>query len=174
MPATINRSHLMHRAWHLFRAEFGGPGCILRNHPREAMRAAMRAAWREAKAAVVIAAMPEHERCARIARLREALANLAFVDSTRAAAQQAAELGAQLRALQAAGKRSAYVARREGDAFVLRRNGTTFARLVPAGPCFRLDAPAALAAEVHLTTGEPLATALAKIRAADEAMRVCA
>lgn len=103
--------------------------------------------------------------------LKEALANLAFVDSPRAAERQAAEFGARLRALEAAGGQSAYVAKREGDSFALKRASATFARLTPTAGASRLEAPAPLAQRVRFTAGEPLAAALAKIRAADEAIR---
>lgn len=170
-PTAINRRHLMRRAWHLFRTQIGGPGCVLRSRPREALRAAMREAWREAKAAAAVAAMTEIERAARVAGLREAIANLEFMDSPREAERLGAEFRATLRALEAVGGRRTYLAKREGDVFALHRDGAAFARLTPTGGAFRLDAPAPLAARVHFAPGEALATALAKIRAADEAIR---
>ncbi|MEP9355996.1 hypothetical protein ABLE93_20675 [Xanthobacter sp. KR7-65] len=171
MPTAINRRQLLDRAWHLFRTQFGGLGCILRNRPREAMGAAFRMAWQEAKAAAAVAAMPAPERAARIASLKEALANLDFVDSPRDAERLGAEFRAMLHALEACGGRRAYVAKRQGNGFTLRRDGDTFARLITTGAGFRLDAPAPLAHRVCFTPGEPLAAALAKIRAADEAIR---
>lgn len=171
MATAIDRRRLMHRAWHLFRTQFGGPGCLLRNHPREALRAALREAWRESKAAAAVAAIPERERAARVAGLREAIANLEFIDSPREAERLGAEFRAALRALEAAGGRGVYVAKRQGDGFALHRDGTAFARLTATAGAFRLDGPAPLAARVRLTPGEPLATALAKVRAADQALR---
>lgn len=168
---AIDRRRLMRRAWHLFRTQIGCPGCILRSRPREAFRAALREAWCEAKAAAVVAAMPASERAARIASLREAIANLEFMDSPRAAERLGAEFRAQLRALEAGGGRRGYLAKREGDGFALHRDGAAFASLTTTGGGFRLDAPAPLAARVHFAPGEALATALAKIRAADEALR---
>lgn len=169
-PTAIDRRRLMRRAWQLFRTQFGGPGCILRSRPREAFRAALREAWQEARAAAVVAAMPEGERAARIAGLREAIANLEYVDSPREAERLGAEFRAQLRALEAVGGRRTYLAKREGDGFALHRDGAAFARLTATGGAFRLDAPAPLAARVHFAPGEPLAAALAKVRAADEAL----
>ncbi|QRG05918.1 hypothetical protein EZH22_23315 [Xanthobacter dioxanivorans] len=172
MANPINRRRLMRRAWHLFRTQLDGPGCILRNNPREAFRAALRMAWQEAKAAAAVAAMPAPERAARIAGLKEAIANLEFVDSPRAAERLAAEFGATLRALEAGGGRPAYLAKRQGAGFALKRDGAVFARLTTTtGGAIRLDAPAPLAARVRFIPGEPLAAALAKIRAADEAIR---
>ncbi|WP_296581687.1 hypothetical protein [Xanthobacter sp.] len=171
MATAINRSQLFRRAWVLFRTQLGGLGCVLRSRPREAFRAALREAWQEARAAAVVAAMPEGERAARIASLREAIANLEYVDSPREAERLGAEFRAALRALEASGGRRAYVAKREGDGFALHRDGAAFARLTTTGGAFRLDAPAPLTARVHFAPGEPLATALAKIRAADEALR---
>lgn len=171
MPTAIDRRRLMHRAWHLFRTRLGGPGCILRGRPREAFRAALREAWQEARAAAVVASMPEGERAARIAGLKEAIANLEYVDSPREAERLGAEFRAALRALETAGERRSYVAKREGDGFALHRDGTAFARLTATAGAFRLDAPAPLAARVRFVPGEPLATALAKVRAADEALR---
>lgn len=78
---------------------------------------------------------------------------------------------AALRALEAGGGRRNYLAKREGDGFALHRDGAAFARLTTTGGAFRLDAAAPLAARVHFAPGEALATALAKIRAADEALR---
>ncbi|MFG1223022.1 hypothetical protein [Xanthobacter wiegelii] len=171
MATAINRSQLFRRAWVLFRTQIGGPGCILRSRPREALRSALREAWQEARAAAVVAAMPESERAARVAGLREAIANLEFMDSPREAERLGAEFRAALRALDAGGGRRGYLAKREGDGFALHRDGAAFARLTTTGGGFRLDAPAPLAARVHFAPGEALATALAKIRAADEALR---
>lgn len=171
MATAINRSQLFRRAWVLFRTQLGGPGCILRNNPREAFHAALREAWQEARAAAVVAAMPESERAARIASLKEAVANLEFMDSPREAERLGAEFRAQLCALEAGGGRRTYLAKREGDGFALHRDGAAFARLTATGGAFRLDAPAPLAARVHFAPGEPLAAALAKVRAADEALR---
>ena len=102
MPHTIDRSRLMRRAWHLFRSQFGGVGCIYRRLPRHAMRLAMLEAWREEKAIAAAAALPPAALIARIATIRAAHHNRVHYGSSPRHDREAAELAAELRTLEAA------------------------------------------------------------------------
>ncbi|MFG1289411.1 hypothetical protein, partial [Xanthobacter versatilis] len=75
----------------------------------------------------------------------------------------------------AAGIAATYTAKRDGDGFVLKRNGVQFGRLTgPAGALIFTTTDAALAERVRAAVvpwgGVP--AVLAKVRAADEALRL--
>lgn len=102
MSSLVDRRRLMRRAWHLFRTQLGGPGCILRNHPRDAMRAALCEAWREEKAIAAAAAMGTAAVAARLAAVQAARRDLLFCGNHRRAEREAIALAAEIRTLEAA------------------------------------------------------------------------
>lgn len=98
----LNRRRLMLRAWHLYRTELCGLGCIYRNNKRTGWRVALKQAWAEEKAVNAAEAMPAEVRSARIALLQGRKADLCFFESNRRMAQEAAEIAGELRILQLA------------------------------------------------------------------------
>lgn len=99
--STYNRSRIAKRAWHLFKTQLGGVGCIYRNRPRLAFSLAMKQAWAEERQLVAAAAIPAEVRAERIAILRAERAGLCFYESNVRMNQAAAEIAAELRVLEA-------------------------------------------------------------------------
>lgn len=98
----IDKSRLMRRAWHLFRTQLGGPGCVYRSKPRLAMSIALREAWAEEKAIAAAAALPPAVLAERIEATRAAHRHRVMYGTTRRAAHEAAAMVAELRTLEAA------------------------------------------------------------------------
>lgn len=190
----LNKSLLMRRAWALHRQSMAP-------YSRPAFAAHLRQAWQEARNAPVtdwavlqryIVVSRGAHRAEVIRKLENALAEARSRSAKyiRAGAptswsagkhrcndlMRAANVEAILRAEKAAaGIAAASTARREGGANVLKRNGVEFGRLI--GPADRLaftTEDAALAERVRTahvpSAGVP--AALAKVRAADEALRL--
>ena len=190
----LDKAHLMRRAWSLFRQSMA-------SFTRLAFATCLRRAWHEAKNAPVTpwevlqryvsvargssrAEVIRHAEFA-LSRARATMArykNAPEPRSTYSARKRSTDtqrLGA-LESIVAAEKTAAgiaanYTAKREGDAFVLKRNGAEFGRLVGSGDALTFISPDAALAErvrgaVVAWWGVP--AALAKIRAADEALRL--
>jgi hypothetical protein len=189
-----NLSLLMRRAWALHRQS-------IQPFRPPAFAAHLRQAWHEARNAPVmdwavlqryIAVSRGAHRAEVIGKLESALAEArsrsatycwARAPSSRSAGKhrsndllRVANLEAILRTEKAAvGLTATYTAKPDGAAFVLKRNGVEFGRLI--GPADRLaftSEDAVLAERVRVTFvplgGVP--AALAKVRAADEALRL--
>ncbi|MFG1206902.1 hypothetical protein [Xanthobacter flavus] len=187
-------SYIMRRAWALHRqsmAPYSGP----------AFAAHLRQAWHEARNAPVtdrsilqryIGISRGAHRAEVIGKLENALAEARSRSAkySRAGApaswsagkhrsndlMRVANLDAILRAEKAAvGLAASYTAKRDGAAYVLKRNGVEFGRLV--GPADRLaftteDAALAERVRAAFVPWGGVAAALAKVRAADEALRL--
>ena len=95
MATRFNRRRIMRRAWHLFRTELGGIGCVYRSMPRIAMSIALREAWAEKKAISAAAALPRAVLAERIEIARTA-------HHAHAGQRDAIALAAHLRALEVA------------------------------------------------------------------------
>lgn len=189
-----NLSHIMRRAWSLLRQSMAP-------YSRPTFAAHLRQAWHEARNAPVtdwavlqryIVVSRGAHRAEVIGKLENALAEARSRSAkySRASAptswsagkhrsndlMRVANVEAILRAEKAAlGLVATYTAKRDGTTYVLKRNGVEFGRLI--GPADRLaftTEDAALAGRVRTAVvpwgGVP--AALAKVRAADEALRL--
>lgn len=190
----LNKSLLMRRAWSLLRQSMAP-------YSRRGFAAHLRQAWHEARNApvtpweVLQRCMPIQRGVSRTEVIRQAELSLAAAESRAAlyrrvgsprdayqAKHRSADIqrvGALHRILTAekaaAGLAATYTAKREGAGFVLKRNGVQFGRLTgPAGKLSFITDDDALAERVRATVvpwgGVP--AALAKVRAADEALRL--
>lgn len=190
----LNLSHIMRRAWSLLRQS-------LQPYSRPAFAAHLRQAWREARNAPVtdwvvlqryIAVSRGAHRAEVIGKLENALAEARSRSAqySRAGAtaswtagkhrsadlMRAANVEVILRAEKDAASLSArYTAKRDGAAYVLKRNGVEFGRLI--GPADRLaftstDGALAERMRAAFVPWAGVAAAVAKVRAADEALRL--
>lgn len=189
-----NLSHIMRRAWSLLRRS-------MTPYSRPAFAAHLRQAWHEARNAPVtdwavlqryIVVSRGAHRAEVIGKLDNALAEARSRSAkySRAGAptswtagkhrsndlMRVANVQAILRAEKAAlGLAANYTAKREGAAFVLRRNGVEFGRLIGAADRLAFTSTDAMLAERVRTAVVPwggVPAALAKVRAADEALRL--
>ncbi|MFS8037715.1 hypothetical protein ACI7BZ_12275 [Xanthobacter sp. AM11] len=189
-----NLSHIMRRAWSLLRQSMAP-------YSRPAFAAHLRQAWHEARNAPVtpwdvlqryIVVSRGAHRAEAIGKLEDALAvaRSRSAQYSRAGApaswsgskhrsadlMRLANVEAILRTEKAAaGIAATYTAKRDGAGFVLKRNGVQFGRLTgPAGALTFITDDDALAERVRTAVvpwgGVP--AALAKVRAADEALRL--
>ncbi|QRG07926.1 hypothetical protein EZH22_06065 [Xanthobacter dioxanivorans] len=189
-----NLSHIMRRAWSLLRQSMAP-------YSRPAFAAHLRQAWHEARNAPVtdwavlqrfIVVSRGAHRAEVISKLENALAvargrtaqyrRVGAPTSWTAAKHRSSDLmrvaniEAILRAEKAAaGLAATYTAKRDDAGFVLKRNGVEFGRLI--GPTDRLafTSTDAMLAEKVRTAVVPwggVPAALAKVRAADEALRL--
>lgn len=194
---TISKKDVMRRAWSLFRQSM-----VLR-FDRAAFAAHLRQAWEEVRNAPVTpwavlqryVSVPRGTHRAEVIRRAECALNAARITAARyrnapeprdayAARKRSADIQ-RLAALEsivaeekaAAGIAAAYTAKRDGAALILKRNGVEFGRL--SGPAGALsftttDATLAERARAAFAAWEATPTVLAKIRAADEALRLAA
>ncbi|MFG1364064.1 hypothetical protein [Xanthobacter versatilis] len=189
-----NLSQIMRRAWSLLRLSMAP-------YSRPTFAAHLRQAWEEARNAPVTpwevlqryVSVPRGCHRAEVIRRAEHALNAARITAARyrnapeprdayAARRSSADIQ-RLNGLElivrdekaAAGIAATYTAKRDGDGFVLKRNGIQFGRLTgPAGALIFTTTDAALAERVR-TAVVPwggLPAALAKVRAADEALRL--
>ncbi|MFG1263633.1 hypothetical protein [Xanthobacter aminoxidans] len=190
----LNLSHIMRRAWSLLRQS-------MQPYSRSAFAAHLRQAWHEARNApatdwavlqrYIVVSRGAH-RAEVIGKLENALAEAGSRSAkySRAGApaswsagkhrsndlMRLANVEAILRAEKAAaGLVATYTAKREGAAYVLKRNGIEFGRLI--GPADRLaftteDAALAERVRAAFVPSGGVPAALAKVRAADEALRL--
>ncbi|MDI4655537.1 hypothetical protein [Xanthobacter autotrophicus] len=189
-----NLSQIMRRAWSLLRqsmAPYSRP--TFANHLRQA--------WEEARNAPVTpwevlqryVSVPRGSHRAEVIRRAECALNAARITAASyrnapeprdayAARKRSADLQ-RLNALElivrdekaAAGIAATYSAKRDGDGFALKRNGVQFGRLTgPAGALTFTTDDAALAerARTAFASWEDFPAALAKVRAADETLRL--
>ncbi|MFG1277874.1 hypothetical protein [Xanthobacter autotrophicus] len=190
----LNKSLLMRRAWSLLRQSMAP-------YSRAAFAARLRQAWEEARNAPVTdwavlqryVSVPRGCHRAEVIRRAECALNAARITAARyrnapeprdayAARKRSADIQ-RLNALElivrdekaAAGIAATYTAKRDGDGFALKRDGVQFGRLSgPAGKLTFTTTDAALAerAVTAFASWEAFPVVLAKVRAADEALRL--
>lgn len=99
----LNRSAIMTRAWGLMRTQyrFGSP-FTFNDIGRKCFAWCLKEAWREAKAAARIAALPADEKARRVARLREEMVNTQYLPFGMSASRHRGRIEAQIRELEAA------------------------------------------------------------------------
>ncbi|GLI24564.1 hypothetical protein GGQ86_004255 [Xanthobacter flavus] len=187
-------SHIMRRAWSLLRQSMAP-------YSRPAFAAHLRQAWREARNAPVTPwdVLQRHVSVARgsdraevIRRAENALAaarstaaryrNAPEPRDAYAARKRSADIQrlATLERIVAAEKAAAgiaatYTAKREGAAYVLKRNGVEFGRLIGSADRLAFTSTDAMLSEKVRAAVVPwggVPAALAKVRAADEALRL--
>lgn len=189
-----NLSHIMRRAWSLLRLSMAP-------FSRPAFSAHLRQAWEEARNAPVTpwevlqryVSVPRGCHRAEVIRRAEHALNAARITAARyrtapeprdayAARKRSADIQ-RLNALElivrdekaAAGIAATYTAKRDGASFVLKRNGVQFGRLIGPGDRLAFISDDAALAERVRTAVVPwggVPAALAKVRAADEALRL--
>lgn len=191
---ALSRSQIMRRAWSLLRQSMAP-------YSRPAFAAHLRQAWEEARNSPVTpwevlqryVSVPRGCHRAEVIRRAEFALNAARITAARyrnapeprdayAARKRSADIQ-RLNALElivrdekaAAGIAATYTAKRDGDGFALKRNGVQFGHLTgPAGALTFTTDDAALAerARTAFASWEDFPAALAKVRAADEALRL--
>lgn len=190
----VNKKRIMGRAWSLLRQSMAP-------FSRPAFAECLRRAWHEAKNAPVTpwevlqryvavargasrAEVIRNAEC-QLSRARATMArykNAPEPRSTYAARKRSADiqrLGALERIVAAekaaAGIAATYTAKRDGAAYVLKRNGIEFGRLIGSADALTFTSPDDALAESVRRAVVPwggVSAALAKVRAADEALRL--
>ncbi|WP_425416121.1 hypothetical protein [Oricola indica] len=99
----FDRKAIMTRAWELMRTQYrlGNP-FTFNDIGRKCFAWCLSEAWREAKAAARITAIPADEKARRVARLREEMVNTQYLPFGMSASRQRGHIEAQIRELEAA------------------------------------------------------------------------
>jgi hypothetical protein len=103
--SKIDRAAVMRRAWAIFRQTYKYPLISFQDIGRDCFAWALRQAWREAREAARVAAIPAQERADRIQALQGSIERASYIDHGPTWRTTIAAYRAEMRQLQSAGAR---------------------------------------------------------------------